>query len=361
MGVSQLFKLIDSGKEGKNIGISTGSKKIDSVIYGIQKRYLYTIGADTSGGKTSFALDTFVYNLLINSDKTPISILYYSFEMSAEVLYAKLLSRYIWDTFDVIITYEDILSLTSPISNENFKIVQEAKDWLTSISKNFFIYDKALSPNGIYATCKEWLKNFGEFKQLNEHKEEYIDNNPDRYKVVLIDHVALISGQGSKKEKIDLVADYMIGFRNKCNITGIFIQQMNRNSKSMERRTSGYELYQLDDFKDTSGTTDASEVVIALYYPFREKIARCEGYPIQNVLKKKFRLFQLLKNRYGQSDVNIGLSFYGEVGMFKELPLPEEISNYEPYLSLTKYEDNNIINDVDDETEKDENEYEFKM
>ena len=361
MGVSQLFKLIDSGKEGKNIGISTGSKKIDSVIYGIQKRYLYTIGADTSGGKTSFALDTFVYNLLINSDKTPISILYYSFEMSAEVLYAKLLSRYIWDTFDVIITYEDILSLTSPISNENFKIVQEAKDWLTSISKNFFIYDKALSPNGIYATCKEWLKNFGEFNQLNEHKEEYVDNNPDRYKVVLIDHVALISGQGSKKEKIDLVADYMIGFRNKCNITGIFIQQMNRNSKSMERRTSGYELYQLDDFKDTSGTTDASEVVIALYYPFREKIARCEGYPIQNVLKKKFRLFQLLKNRYGQSDVNIGLSFYGEVGMFKELPLPEEISNYEPYLSLTKYEDNNIINDVDDETEKDENEYEFKM
>ena len=63
MGVSQLFKLIDSGKEGKNIGISTGSKKIDSVIFGIQKRYLYTIGADTSGGKTSFALDTFVYNL----------------------------------------------------------------------------------------------------------------------------------------------------------------------------------------------------------------------------------------------------------------------------------------------------------
>ena len=360
MGVNQLFKLIDSGKEGKNIGISTGSKKIDSVTYGIQKRYLYTIGADTSGGKTSFALDVFVYNFLINSKDTPISILYYSFEMSSEVLYAKLLSRYIWDEFNVVITYEDILSLTSPISDENFKIVQEARKWLSEISKSFFIYDKALSPNGIYATCKEWLKNFGEFNQISEHKEEYIDNDPERYKVVLIDHVALISGPGSKKEKIDLVADYMIGFRNKCNITGIFIQQMNRNSKSMERKTSGYELYQLDDFKDTSGTTDASEVVIALYYPFREKIARCEGYPIQNVLKKKFRLFQLLKNRYGQSDVNIGLSFYGEIGMFKELPLPEEISNYEPYLNLTNIKKDNELN-VDDELNVDENEYEFKM
>lgn len=69
---------------------------------------------------------------------------------------------------------------------------------------------------------------------------------------------------------------------------------MNRNSKSVERKTSGYELYQLDDFKDTSGTTDGSDVVLALYYPYREKIARCEGYPIQNILKKRFRLCQLL-------------------------------------------------------------------
>ena len=109
---------------------------------------------------------------------------------------------------------------------------------------------------------------------------------------------------------------------------------MNRNSKSVERKTSGYELYQLDDFKDTSGTTDGSDVVLALYYPYREKIARCEGYPIQNILKKRFRLCQLLKNRYGQADVNKGLGFYGEVGMFIELPKPELISDYEPYLNL---------------------------
>lgn len=87
-------------------------------------------------------------------------------------------------------------------------------------------------------------------------------------------------------------------------------------------------------FKDTSGTTDASEVVIALYFPYREKIARCEGYPIQNVLKKRFRLAQVLKNRYGDADVNIGLAFYGEIGLFKELPKPEEIGDYEPYLNL---------------------------
>ena len=335
MGVDKLLANVRAGKLGKNIGISTGLPVIDSIIYGIQRKYLYTIGADTSGGKTSFSIDTFVYNLVKNAGNKPVSILYYSFEMSSDVLYAKILSRYIYDEFRKIVTFEDILSLTKPISDEHEKLVEKSIPFLNKLQKVLTIYDKALSPNGIYATCKDWLKQYGEFRQVDEHREEYYDNNPEMYKVVLLDHVGLISGSGTKKEKIDLTVDYMIYFRNKCDITGVFVQQLNRNAKSMDRKTNGYELVQLDDFKDTSGTTDASEVVIALYYPYREKIARCEGYPIQNILKKKFRLCQILKNRYGQSDVNKGLSFYGEIGMFRELPKPEEISDYSIYLELS--------------------------
>lgn len=334
MSVNRLRKNIKSGKKGKNIGISTGLPSLDRIIYGIQKRYLYTIGADTSGGKTSFALDIFLYNLIKNKQDKKVFILYYSFEMSADVLFAKILSRYIYDAFQQIVTYEDILSLTKPISDEHEELVNQALEWLSEVEDIITIYDKALTPNGIYATTKEWLKLFGEFHRIDEHKEDYIENDPDVYKIIAIDHVGLISGAGSKKERIDLTVDYLIYFRNKCGVTGIFIQQMNRNSKSMDRKTNGYELYQLDDFKDTSGTTDGSEVVIALYFPYREKIARCEGYPIQNVLKKRFRLCQILKNRYGKADVNKGLAFYGEIGMFNELPKPEEISDYEQYLNL---------------------------
>lgn len=334
MAIDKLLKNIEQGKLGRNIGISTGLDKLDKVIYGIQKKYLYTIGADTAGGKTSFAMDTFVYNLLKNAGDTPISILYYSFEMSSDTLFAKLLSRHIYDEYDEVVTYEDILSLTKSISDKHSKLVAKSETWLRAAAKKVTIYDKALTHGGVYATCKDWLRLHGEFITLGEHKEAYIENDPNEYKVVLIDHMGLISGKGSKKEKIDQVVDYMIYFRNKCNITGVFIQQLNRNAKSMDRKTNGYELIQLDDFKDTSGTTDGSEVVIALYFPYREKIARCEGYPIQNVLKKRFRLLQILKNRYGQSDISIGAGFYGEIGMFKELPKPEEIGDYEPYLSL---------------------------
>ena len=115
----------------------------------------------------------------------------------------------------------------------------------------------------------------------------------------------------------------------------------------MDRKTNGFELVGLEDFKDSSGTTDASEVVIALYSPYREKIARCEGYPIQNVLKDRFILLEVIKNRFGRSGVNIGTIFHGEINRFIQLPKPEEIGDYTKYLDLTYIE-------KDDKKETDE-------
>lgn len=333
MSSKQFLHAVKQGKKGHNLGISTGIPKLDSVIYGTQKKCLITVGADTGSGKTSFALVTFVYNLLRNKEDKDVSILFYSFEMAKEALYAKLMALYLWDKHQVIVPYKKILSMQEILDDETYKLIESTTEFLELLDNSLTIYDKALSPAAIYATCKGWLSEFGEFVHVSEHKEDYIPSD-GRYKVVITDHVGLISGQGTKKERIDTVVDYMIYFRNKCDITGIFIQQLNRTAKSMDRKTNGYELIQLDDFKDTSGTTDGSEIVIALFFPHREKIARCENYPIQNVLKKKFRLLQILKNRYGDADVNIGLMFYGEIGSFKELPRPDEIGDYEPYLQL---------------------------
>ena len=334
MSIVNLVQTIKKGKEGKNVGIKTGIPKLDSVIYGVQRKFLYTIGASSGIGKTSFTLDTFLFNVIKNAGDKPIAILFYSFEMSKEVLFAKLISRYIWETFKQVITYEDILSLTSPISDEKYEYVKKSIDWIKYLDSLVTVYDKPLSPSGIYGTCKDWLRKFGDFTQLGEHKETYDEHDTEMYKIVLIDHVGLIGGNDSKKVKIDTVADYMIYFRNKCNITGVFVQQLNRGVSSVERKTNGFELIGLEDFKDSSGTTDASEVVIALYSPYREKIARCEGYPIQNVLKNRFLLVEIIKNRFGRSGVNIGTVFHGEINLFRELPLPTEISDYEEYINL---------------------------
>ena len=342
--INTLRKEIDNGRLGRNVGISTGLDKLDSLIYGIQRKYLYLVGSDSGSGKSSFVIDIFIYNLFKNKGKKDISVLLYSFEMSSSVVFAKVLSLYIWETFEVVVTYEDILSLSKPISTENYEYVQKGLAWLEDIQQYITIYDKSLKPTGIYATCKEWLKKFGEFIPINEHKEDYKENNPNMYKIVICDHLGLLDHGGNKKAAMDLVADYFIYFRNKCSITGVFVQQLNRNSKSVERKTNGFEMLDTADLSDSSGPAQAAETIILIYYPYREKIARVDGYSIQNGLKHKGRVLQIVKNRFGRSDLNITTVFHGEIGMFCELPPAYDIGDYSKYTELQKKKDEVKIN-----------------
>lgn len=64
-----------------------------------------------------------------------------------------------------------------------------------------------------------------------------------------------------------------------------------------------------------------------------------------------------MKNRYGDADIEIGCSFHGEIGMFRQLPKPEEISDYEPYLNLNYKKDEIYVN----EDKNENNEIMFKF
>lgn len=180
---------VNNGKKGKNVGISTGLNKLDNLIYGIQKKYLYLIGSDSGAGKSSFVIDIFLYNLFKNNKNNKIEILLYSFEMDISVIFAKLSSLYIYDTYHVIINYGDILSLSSPINDLYYSYVLNSIEWIKTIVNHITIYDKPLSPTAIYGTCKEWLSKFGEFIRFGEHKEDYIEKDSDVYKIVIIDHL----------------------------------------------------------------------------------------------------------------------------------------------------------------------------
>lgn len=149
---------IETGRKGKNVGISTGLPKLDSLIYGIQKSTLYLIGSDSGAGKSSFMIHVFIYNLIKNKKDRDVSILLYSFEMSTSVVFAKLISLYLWDIYEIFVTYEQILSLSSPIDDETYAYVLEGIKWLETVEEHITVYDKALTTGGIYATSKEWLK-----------------------------------------------------------------------------------------------------------------------------------------------------------------------------------------------------------
>lgn len=263
--------------------------------------------------------------------------------MSSEVLYAKLLSTYLYEEYNKVISYDQILSLNGILSDADYELIKQAKPWLEELDSISEIIDKPVTAEELNGICKEWSRRFGDYKELESSekytKEDYIPKDPQQYLIVVVDHIKLLSvGTGhTSKQEIDLACDYLIHFRNKCGFSVNIVQQLNRNFKSMERRNNGFQLLQLDDLSDSSGPAQAAETVIGIFHPYREKMTSIScgdagKYDIKQ-LKDRIRLCQVLKNRFGMADKSVGVCFYGENSVWKELPLPKDINDYSPYLN----------------------------
>ena len=68
-------------------GMSTGFAQLDDVIYGLQPETIYVVGADTSVGKSSLALQ-----IAFQVSRAGVPVLYCSLEMSKEALVRRLIS-----------------------------------------------------------------------------------------------------------------------------------------------------------------------------------------------------------------------------------------------------------------------------
>jgi len=72
---------------------------------------------------------------------------------------------------------------------------------------------------------------------------------------------------------------------------------------------------------------------MALFSPAAAAMESFKGYNI-NILGDKFRSLEIIVNRDGEPNINIGLLFEGQVGTFKELPRAKELITEQDYLKL---------------------------
>lgn len=350
MIVESLFDQINAGREGLNRGLFTGLPKLDELTYGLIRENITLIGGTSGSGKSSLTSYIAVYQAFkryLESDRTiDIHWLIFSFEMSKTAVFLRLLSMHLYEEYNIIVPHDILLSLTGRLPDSYYEKILDSREWLSELESRCEIIDKPVTARGLYAITKEWTRKFGTYKEgevVGEFtKEEYIPNNPQQYLVAIIDHVKLFAqstGRTSKQE-IDDACGYAITFRDKCKMTWYLVQQLNRDSQSMARRTEAGGIFadpQLSDFSDTSGTVQASNTVLAIFHPFREKVSKFKDYiidPKRGGLGDRMRGIFLLKNRDGNSDKCVGLNFFGECHMWRELPKASEIKDYEPFTHL---------------------------
>jgi replicative DNA helicase len=332
----KLIEEIDRGRLGLNQGISMGLPKFESIVDGVSRETYTLILSNSGAGKTSFALYAYVYKPLMESlDDDNFKILYFSLEMNEVSLFIKLLSIYIFETYGIELSFKKILSREREytLSDEHYELVQQCMPWIDKISKKLEIYDKSVSANKVYAILKTRLESMGRFKET-ETRYTYVPNNPNLIYNVIIDHIGLVRpAQGNTlKQEIDLLSSYLVTLREKCGISPVVIQQANREQGNIERFKQGKSAFSINDAKDSGNTVQDCNIMIAIYNPNRDGLKTYKKYNIEQ-LGNVFRSVQVLKNRFGDCDVEVGMNFFGGINTFHELPKPDEIYDYERYIN----------------------------
>lgn len=361
----KLLEEIDRGRLGLNHGIPMGLPKLESIIDGVTRETYTLIISNSGAGKTSFALFSYVYKpLMAHLDDDDFRILYFSLEMNEVSLYIKLLSMYIFETYGIELSFKKILSREKEyiLSEEHYDLVKECMPWVEKISKKLEIYDKSVSANKVYAILKTRLESLGRFKET-ETRYTYVPNNPNLIYNVIIDHIGLIRPQqgNTLKQEIDTLSSYLVTLREKCGISPVVIQQANREQGNIERFKQGKSAFTINDAKDSGNTVNDCNIMIALYNPFRDGLKTYKKYDITR-LENNFRSIQILKNRFGDCEVEVGVNFFGGINMFHELPKPDEIYDYERYTNPNYLLENNQIDNTDAESDtRDNSNNDFKF
>ena len=348
--IEALLEEINLGREGRSQGYSMGLPKLESIVDGLTRRTMTVLASGTGQGKSSFILYAYVYRpLMEHLDDDNFYITYFSLEMPATVIFGKLLSTYIFEKYGKELTIKELLSRRRNyrLSDEDYAIVQDSLDWLKKVENTVSIYDKSLNADKLYAIIMKKLEELGTFEET-ENRKIYTPYNIDLLYEVVIDHIGILKPTKgrNKKGEMDTAISYLITLRNMCNISPTIIQQINRDQSNIERFKAGRTGIQLSDLKETGDTTDAAEVVIALYGPNRDKLNTYRGYDVKK-LGDHIRIMQVLKSRFGESDVEIAVNYHGGVNEWIELPLPNEIYDYDKYITPDYILKKDTIEEVD--------------
>lgn len=350
---------VEAGRQGRNIGLSTGSKKLDNALGGVQRGTYYLIGGNTGTGKTAFADHAFVLspyeNYLHNvigerhSDKPLIKlrVFYYSMEIAARKKIAKWVCYLLYRRHQLIIDIKEVYSRRSQISDEKFELIKSARNYIEKMEDYVHIFDRPINPYGIYKEVSEYMERNGKTTTITKivkgHElsfKQYTPNDPYEIVLVVVDHIGLLRPEKVRNDKGEVVAEYRvkkeiidhdsenaITLRNLYGVSRISISQFNRDLADMDRRRFTELSPQLEDFKNTGNASEDAEVVMTLFNPLRYNILEYGGLNLSRI-GGRYRSLSILKSRDGDDMLKLNLNFLGEVGYFRDFPDPLSEHHY---------------------------------
>ena len=288
--------------------IPTGFAKLDEVLDGGLYEGLYTIGAISSLGKTTFCLQ-----MADNIAKAGNDVIIFSLEMSKYELMAKSISR----ETSIKTNIEPYKKTARRIMNykeyANFhpnelKLIEEATEEYKQFSKHLYIHE-GMGDIGVKQVREK-------FEILERYKKyEYIDG----YKpVILIDYLQILAPYSDKltdKQNIDKSILELKRLSRDYKIPIVIISSLNRASYNKQNAVSDVSMA---DFKESGAIEYSSDVLLGLQLKCSDGANQKEINDNKAKVNREIELL-VLKNRNGAIGKKINYTYNTLFNHYKEI------------------------------------------
>lgn len=249
-GISQHLETLPQGGVDL-IGYDSGYKELNKMTLGLRPDVIILMGRP-SMGKTTFSLT------LAEAISKQIPVLYFSIEMTAEDVVAKIISARSKLPYDSIMLgkldsdgWDNLMSGFQSTMDLNIHFVEEASITMPQIRQ----------------VCEEFKKKHNEF-------------------FVVIDYLQLISVEGkhwSRDDEVSKISKALVQLKKDLKVPVMTLSQMNREC---EKRTDPRPM--MSDLRESGSIEQDADIIMGIYRPARLRLKEdFDGQTFIDVLKNR--------------------------------------------------------------------------
>jgi hypothetical protein len=329
---------------------------------GTEQGKLYMVTAASGVGKSKLAKKLFVFDVIDQVFDHPewnidLHIKYFCLEESKVNFMQSLMSYKMYHNDNHRKSVTEMNSIGSTIGPDTIEKAEGGTEYWKRFEQVVDIIDDVRHPTGIFKRTEEWLEDHGKWEMVNreftnndtgnkyikEVKDYYVPDHPNRYVIVIVDHISLISQEkhdgvlmSLHQSMTKLSSDYFLQLRDKYNCSIVNVQQQAAESEKQQFNFRGNSIESklepsLANLGDNKLTARDVDLAFGLFAPDRYEIENHMGYNVA-VMQDHFRSLKILKFRDGISNIKMPLFFDGAVGCFEELPPDMEENDYTEYM-----------------------------
>lgn len=359
-----------AGKEGKNVGLTTGIPTLDRAINGLQKKTSIGLAAAPKCGKTTMVDFCFVlspYLQMLKLEKLDnVRWIYFSYEVdrvSKEFKYAAFFMFHDYKIFDYeykgkkYLMDQDYLmgrklsddNELIPISEDHeLKLKEIYAKWIVPLFGEYdengnkirqgkieFIEDPE-NPTGSYKYLMNYAKQNGSFltesyttigdsgnPETRTRITGYRENNEELMTIVITDHVRKKKMERgfTLKQNIDKWYEYTTWLRNICQFTFINVCHSGRQLSNIDRlKYAGEYVYPTaDDVKDSGNLAEESTILLTMFNPNDEKYNLQKHFDIELKDFPNYRSIHIADARYVPCPNHVQTNMFGGINYFQPI------------------------------------------